>query len=167
MELPAQALMRAVPADLPAGRLFKVRDAWALRVSFGPEPSDQSFLILEGPRTGNVFDLRRATPPGLALAEPFQWFPVLDSADPAGEEGPRSAVVEITPQGPVIVGADANASHWDEELWAFSPDGARIEDYSHHSHYIRFDRWSVHVALPSQPFRSIGKLFGVDRRSEC
>lgn len=167
MEIPAQALVLATPADLPAGRLFKVHEAWALRVSFGPERNHQSFLILEGPRTGNVYDLRPGTPASLALAEPFQWFPVFDPADPAGEEGPRSAVIEISPRGPVVVGMDGNGDRWEEEVWAFSPDGVRIEDYSHYSRYVRFDRWSVHLALPSQPFRSIGKLFAVDRRPEA
>lgn len=164
MEIPAQALVLATPADLPAGRLFKVREAWALRVSFGPERNHQSFLILEGPRTGNVYDLRPSMSACLALAEPFQWFPVFDHADPAGEDGPRSAVIEIAPQGPVIVGANADESHWGEQLWRFSPDGVRIEDDSQRSQHVRFDRWSVHLALPSQPFRSIGKLFAVDRR---
>lgn len=166
MELPAQALTLTAPADLPAGRLFKFRGFWALRVSFGPERNHQSFLIVEGPRAGNVHDLFPGMVPGLALAEPFQWFAMFDPADPAGEEGPRLASIEIAPQGPVIVGAPADASHWDDELWAFSPDGMRVEDYSRHSRYVRFDRWSVHLALSSQPYRSIGKLFAVDRRSE-
>ena len=157
--LPAQAFVEAYPHQLPAGALFKFRGFWAMRVAYSDAPTDQAFLILQGPNAGQLHSIGKGTARALCVASSFTWFAALDPGDPAGSEALHSASLAISEIGPVIVGGDDEGEHY-----AFDLTGQPCDDYRSQAGMTRFDRWSAQLALKDQPFRSLGTIFQVDRR---
>lgn len=158
--LPAQSFAEAYPYHLSPGALFKFRGHWAMRVAYSDVPTDQAFLILQGSQAGNLHRMSRGMARALCVSSSFAWFAAVDPGDPAGQEALQSASLVISECGPVIVGGDEDGDHY-----AFDLAGQNWPNYLPSAALTCFDRWSVQLALKEQPFRSLGMLFSVDRRS--
>lgn len=158
--LPAQAFVEAHPHQLHSGALFKFRGFWAMRVAYSDAPTDQAFLILQGPNAGQLHRTGKGMARALCVASSFTWFAALDPGDPARSEALHSASLAVAGTGPVIVGGDTDGDHY-----AFDLAGQPCDDYRSQAAMTRFDRWSAQLALKDDPFRSLGTIFKVDRRS--
>lgn len=162
MKIPAQAFAQVYPGDLAPGSLFKFRGGWALRVSQGKE--FQGLLLLEGERAGWVIQIGTGMAQGLAIVEPFSWFPVVDGDAKPTLEADYTVTLTLTTEGPVIVGADAR-DDWGRTYIAFAIDGQDVETQDLYRE-MRFEQWSVELCHKDRPYSSLGTLLEVDRRKQ-
>ena len=163
MSVPARAFAQTHPYELPAGHLFKFRGNWSLRVDYGDRPDDQAFLILKGPYAGRIHRTGPGMPKATCLASPFTWFAAIDPDSPASADALHTASLAISETGPLIVGGDEDGDHY-----TFGLDGQLYAE-GISSAMPQFARWSAHLVLEDQPFRSISVLFSIDREpsGEC
>lgn len=161
MKLPAQALALLYPQDIAAGRLFRLRDAWALRVS---HPEFEGYVSLEGERSGWIARLATGMPKAVSIVEPFGWFPAmaLDAKPISGSD--QAATLTLTATGPVLIGLDTR-DRWDSTYLAITPDGRAAAMHDLHI-APQYEVWSVELCHIDRPFRSLGTLLDVDRRKQ-
>lgn len=158
--LPAQAFAEAYPRELPSGAVFKFRGFWAIRVAYSDTPTDQAFLVLQGPEAGQLHCLGQGMARALCVAGPFGWFAAVDLEDPAEQGAPHTASLAISDKGPVVIGGDKDGDHF-----AFDLAGRSWDDYRPQAEMTRFDIWKAQLAWEREPSRSLGTIFSVDRRS--
>ena len=139
------------------------RGFWALRVSI--DGQFEGFLVLDGDRAGSAYQLAPGMPRVLAIAAPFQWYPMLpDGAKPETVDDPICTLA-LSAKGPLITGLDAR-DKWEHSFLAVAPSGNGVE-----THEVRnapqFARWSVELCHQDQPLKSLGTLVEIDRRQQA
>lgn len=161
-KVPAQAFAQLYPKDLAPGGLFRFRGSWALRVA--READFHAFLMLEGERAGDVFELAEGMAEEVAIVQPFGWFPMMSLTASPTQKDDWPLTLALTEAGPAIVGAYSR-NDWTPRNLAFSPKGECIETVELYR-TARFDQWSVEVCHIDRPYQSLGTLLQIDRRSK-
>lgn len=158
MALPAEAFGEISPADLPAGRIFRFRESWAMIVCYEDE-STKDFLVLGGERSGQLFQVGSNMSRCLTVMPPFAWFAAVEEGALPINTDHQTVVLTLAGKGPLIVGA--KEGRWDDEYVAFGLDGIVDREYQPYGMALRYTQWTAELQHRDLPYRSIGRLFSV------
>jgi hypothetical protein len=159
MTIPVQAFGEIQPGDLQPGSVYKIRNDWALLVSY-ENRSARDLLMLSGEEAGWLVNINAGMRRCFGIIPPFTWFPTVEAVSSTVEKGRRTCTLMLAPNGLVIIGAKLN-NFGDPEYYAFRLNGMVDRDYQPYGAEQRYADWAVELQHTDRPFQSLGRLFTV------